>query len=292
MTEPAIEHLGRVGLWVGAAAAAAGQEAGSFARRVEALGVPSLWVGGGNPDAQALQERGQMLAATEHLIVATGITNIWAWDPADMHTHALAIDRAHPGRFVLGLGVSHMPLVQRLGRTYEHPLAAMGAFLDGLDEAAGGGPAPVRVLAALGPKMLELARDRSAGAHPYLVTPEHTMFARQVLGEGPLLAPEQAVVMIADGEAARGRARQYLTTYLGLPNYVSNLRRFGFEDDDFADGGSDRLVDAVVPWGDSAAKRVQEHLDAGADHVCVQPLGPDRRADLDGFQELLATFGL
>jgi probable F420-dependent oxidoreductase len=141
--------------------------------------------------------------------------------------------------------------------------------------------------------MLELARDRSAGAHPYLVTPDHTAFARQVLGEGPLLAPEQAVVVRSDIAAARRIAREYLATYLGLPNYLSNLRRFGFDDADFQDSGSDRLVDALVPSGgpDQVAARIREHFDAGADHVCIQPLGEARSADLDGMAQLLEATG-
>jgi len=234
-------------------------------------------------------------------VVATGIVNIWAWDPAALHAQAAALARAHPGRFLLGLGVSHAPLVQQLGRDYERPLAAMRAFLDGLDEAAAADPSgaasPPRVLAALGAKMLELARDRSAGAHPYLVPPEHTATARQVLEAGSLLAPEQAVVIQRDGGggASGGRrvAREYLATYLQLPNYLSNLRRYGFGDEDFADGGSDRLVDALVPSGTASvlAPRVAEHLDAGADHVCIQPLGEGRAVDLPGFEELLGAIG-
>lgn len=253
-----------------------------------------------------------MLAATDQLVVATGIANIWAWDPAALHAEATAVERAYPGRFLLGLGVSHRPQVEQLGREYRRPLAAMEAFLDDLDRvqgdrvqgdrAQGGGEggegdgkraAPPRVLAALGPRMLALARARSAGAHPYLVTPDHTAMARRTLGEGPLLAPELAVVVRSDGSAARGIAREYLATYLRLPNYLSNLRRLGFGDDDFADGGNDRLVDALVPSGSTktVAARVREHFDAGADHVCVQPLAEARQADLDGFTTLLDAIG-
>jgi probable F420-dependent oxidoreductase len=291
---PVVQDLGKMGLWVSGAAPGGHAAAGDFARRVESLGIRAAWVGGGNADPRALQERGEMLAATEHLVVATGITNIWAWGPAALHAQAAALDRAYPGRFLLGLGVSHAPLVQQLGRDYKHPLAAMRAFLDDLDQAAAtDGPAPPRVLAALGPKMLELARDRSAGAHPYLVTPEHTATARQVLGDGPLLAPEQAVVVVDDAVTARRIAREYLQTYLVLPNYLSSLRQYGFDDSDFADGGSDRLVDAVVPWGDAAAiaPRIQQHFDAGADHVCVQPLGPGRAVDLAGLEALIRVAG-
>jgi probable F420-dependent oxidoreductase len=290
------QSLGRVGLWVSGAATGGQSGAGDLAKRVEALGVEALWVGGGNPDRRALQERAAMLSATEHLVVATGITNIWAWDPAELHKEASAVDRAHPGRFLLGLGVSHRPLVQQIGRNYTRPLEAMQAFLDGLDAAAaaaGGGPVPTRVLAALGPKMLELARDRAAGAHPYLVTPEHTATARPVLGEERLLAPEQVVVITTDPEAAHRIAREYLAAYLVLPNYVASLGRLGFGEDDLEGGGSDRLVDALVPSGDAdaVAKRIAEHFDAGADHVCIQPLGEGRTLDLSHVQELVQALG-
>lgn len=288
------ERLGRVGLWAFGAAAAAFPSAADFARRVERLGVGALWVGGGTADAAALQERREMIAGTQALVVATGILNIWAWEPAPLYAEAAELERAYPGRFLLGLGVSHRPFVEGLGLAYVHPLEAMEQFLDQLDlleRASGAGPAPERVLAALGPKMLDLARERSAGAHPYLSTPDHTARAREVLGATPVLAPEQAVVIDADRAAARRTARKYLATYLVLPNYLNNLVRSGFGDDDFSGGGSDRLVDALVPSGDAeaVAHRVAEHFDAGADHVCIQPLGPGRAVDLDGFRELLGA---
>jgi probable F420-dependent oxidoreductase len=290
------ESLGKVGLWIGSAGASPTLTAGQLAQAVERLGIRALWVGGGNPDDAALQERGAMLAATGHLVVATGITNIWAWDADVLYERAVALERAYPGRFLLGLGVSHEPLVRRMGLTYAKPLAAMREFLDRLDRAgaaAGAGPAPPRVLAALGPKMLELARERSVGAHPYLVTPQHTAIARSVLGAGPLLAPEQAVVVRRDVVDARRSARQYLATYLVLPNYLASLAQFGFDQDDFADGGSDRLVDELVPNGDATtvARRILEHLAAGADHVCVQALGEGRSLDLPGIEALLAAIG-
>jgi probable F420-dependent oxidoreductase len=284
-------RLGKIGLWVSGAAPGLSPGPGDFARRIEAMGVGAIWVGGGNPDDHAFEERRAMLAATEHLVVATGITNIWAWDPAVLHAKAASIVAGYPGRFLLGLGVSHQPLVQQMGRHYEKPLAAMRAFLDGLDLAAGDGAPLPRVLAALGTKMLELSRDRALGAHPYLVTADHTATARQVLGEGPLLAPEQAVVIKGDPVAARRIARQYLETYLTLPNYLTNLRRSGFQESDFAAGGSDRLVDALVPSGEpgAVAERVQVHFAAGADHVCIQPLDEGRAVDLSGFETLLRS---
>jgi probable F420-dependent oxidoreductase len=250
-------------------------------------------VGGGNSDGKALDQRAAMLEATEHLVVATGIASIWAWDPTVLASRAADIDRAHPGRFVLGLGVAHAPSVQALGQEYRQPLATMQAFLDALDERPESSAAPVRVLAALGPSMLALARDLSAGAHPYLVTPEHSAGARRILGPTPVLAPEQAVVVGADPVEARRVARGYLATYLTLSNYISSFRRLGFDDNDFAGNGSDRLVDALVPWGDAGtvAKRVQAHLDAGADHVSIQPLGEDRAVDFDGLAELLTALG-
>jgi probable F420-dependent oxidoreductase len=186
---------------------------------------------------------------------------------------------AHPGRFLLGLGVSHALLIEADGsRRYENPMAVMSAYLDALD----GAPEPVRAderaLAALGPKMLELARDRSVGAHPYLVDPTHTARARAVLGPGPLLAPEQKVVLDTDPATARATARATLGRFFDLPNYTRNLRRLGYRDDDLSGGGSDRLVDGLFAWGGAASvcERVREHLDAGADHVCIQVLSGDR----------------
>jgi probable F420-dependent oxidoreductase len=185
---------------------------------------------------------------------------------------------AYPGRFVLGIGVSHGPIIDLSGQTYAQPMEKMLRYLDGMDRSVIYAPAteiPVpRVLAALGPKMLDLARERSDGAHPYLVTPAHTTIARQALGPDKLLIPEQSVVLETDPVEARRIARSHLAGYLQLPNYVHNLRRLGYGDD-LADGGSDRLTDAIVVWGDeeAIARRITEHLDNGADHVLLQPLG-------------------
>jgi probable F420-dependent oxidoreductase len=283
-------RLGTLGVWAGGAVASP-----VLARQAEELGLRAIWVGGGNTNPEALAGRAAMLAATEEIVVATGISSIWTWDPAMLASQVAAIDAAHPGRFLLGLGVSHAPMVRQAGREYAKPLGEMRRFLDALDEASGGKPeAPCgagnRVLAALGPKMLELARDRSVGAHPYLVTPEHTRTARGILGPGPLLAPEQGVVVSPEPGYARQVARDYLAPYLSLPNYLGNLRELGFDDTDFAAGGSDRLVDAVIPWGDAdtVAARVAEHFEAGADHVAVQPLGPDGTFDHVGLGWLAA----
>jgi probable F420-dependent oxidoreductase len=205
-----------------------------------------------------------------------------------------SVSEAFPGRFVLGLGVSHQPMVEGLrGRAYEKPLTAMREYLDGMDGAmyAGAEPAepPRRVLAALGPKMLALAAERTDGAHPYNVPPEHTARAREILGPDKLLAPEQAVLLETDPAEARRIGRAHLAIYRDLPNYMNNLRRFGITDDDLSGDGSDRIVDMLVAWGDAEAvrARVQEHFDAGADHVAVQVLKPHRaEVPLDDWREL------
>ena len=263
--------LGRLGIW-------SGQFWGDrdavleAAAELEDLGYGALWFPNG-PDIFA--RAGELLGATHHVVVATGIASIWM-HPASQATAAHhALETAHPGRFLLGLGVSHAHLVDRAepGR-YAQPLAHMRAYLDALDATLDPVPAGERVLAALGPRMLDLARDRSAGAHPYLVTPEHTRQARAALGEGRLLAPEQGVVLEADPARARAIARQHLARYLLAPNYVNSWLRLGFTPDDLADGGSDRLVDALIAWGDVDAiwERIAEHYQAGADHVCIQAL--------------------
>ncbi|MER7984623.1 LLM class F420-dependent oxidoreductase [Streptomyces noursei] len=286
-------RIGRVGVWHGGLGRLPASTARQAAAEIEQLGYGALWFGEGSATKEAFTHAGLLLAATERITVATGIANIWGRDAASANGAALTLAEAHDGRFLLGLGASHAPLVQLRGHAYAKPLAAMRDYLDALDSAPYEGPlpdpAPARVLAALGPKMLELARDRAAGAHPYFVPVEHTARAREVLGAGPLLAPEQAVLLETDPAKARALAREHHTRfYLELPNYVGNLRRFGFGDDDFAGGGSDRLVDALVAWGDvdTVRRRVQEHLDAGADHVALQPLAADRGLGLDQLREL------
>jgi probable F420-dependent oxidoreductase len=207
--------------------------------------------------------------------VVTGILNVWMHDATEVASEHARIGAAYPERFLLGLGVSHASLVEARGdRRYQRPRTVMVDYLDALDAAVPPVGREDRVLAALGPKMLELARDRSAGAHPYLTTPKHTAEARSTLGTGPLLAPEQKVILETDPSTARAVARQTLSRYLALPNYTNNLKRLGFSDADLADEGSDHLVDGIVAWGDIAAiaGRVKEHLDAGADHVCLQVL--------------------
>jgi probable F420-dependent oxidoreductase len=203
--------------------------------------------------------------------IATGILNIWQHEPADVAAAHAALSRDFPGRFILGIGVGHPEATS----DYRRPLAAMRAFFDGLDAAEEPVPREERLAAALGPKMLDLAAGRSLGTHPYFVSVEHTRFARERVGDGVLVAPEVAVVVEPDDDAAREIARGYAKSYLALRNYSSNLLRFGFTEDDIAGGGSDRLIDAVIPHGppEKIADAVRGHLDAGADHVCLQPLG-------------------
>lgn len=276
--------LGAVGIWSGQFDYVPAEAMREAAAEVEDLGYGALWTGEavGREVFTAAQ---LLLAATRRLVVATGIANIWARDALAMLAGQLALAEAYPRRFLLGIGVSHAPLLQVRGGDYRRPLQQMRTFLDGMARGREvyravppSEPAPT-VLAALGPKMLALAAQRADGAHTYFVPPEHTADARAALGAGKLLAPEQAVVLEADRSVAREIARRHTAAYLRLPNYTNNLRRYGFDDADFTDGGSDRLVDAIVAWGDeqAAVDRVQAHRDAGADHVCVQVLVDERR---------------
>lgn len=276
--------LGRVGIWM-VPPAAIGLDAGQYATAVEKTGFRSLWIPGlrAGDDPEAV---GELLSATERLIIGTGVFSIWNWSPAGLAAAADRLTAAYRERFILGLGVSHASMVEAAGQAYARPLAKMRQFLDELP--------PVRaplVLGALGPRMLELARDRAAGAHPYFTPPEHTALARSVLGRAPLLVPEQAV-SLAPGSAGRSAGRAYAGLYLKLPNYTGNLRRFGFDDDDFTGGGSDRLISAIIPAGpDAVAARIREHLDAGADHVVIQPVaasGGFAAGDLDALATAVA----
>jgi probable F420-dependent oxidoreductase len=278
--------LGRLGLWTFVLDQQPAARARELAAELEEQGWGAIWI----PEAvgrDPLVHAGLLLDATDRVVVATGIANIYARLPMAMNNGWQTLSEAFPSRFLLGLGVSHQPMVEGLfGASYGPPLAAMRTYLDTMDAALYVSPTaqdrPQRVLAALGPKMLELARDKTDGAHPYLVTPEHTALARDALGPDRILAPEQKVVLERDADAAREVARQALSIYVpGLPNYVNNLRRLGFTDDDLQDPASDALVDAIVAWGDidTIAARIQAHHDAGADHVAVQVLGgenPDR----------------
>jgi probable F420-dependent oxidoreductase len=285
--------LGRVGIWTFVLDLQPMNRARELAAELEELGYGAIWV----PDAvgrDPLVHAALLLDATSRISVGTGIAQIYGRDAMTMNGGWKTLSEAFPGRFVLGLGVSHQPMIEGLrGQTYGPPLTAMRVYLDRMDNAlfmAAEPPEPPRrVLAALGPKMLALAAERTDGAHPYNVPPEHTGRAREILGPGKLLAPEQAVLLETDPAEARRIARKHVATYLDLPNYMNNLRRFGITDDDIADGGSDRLVDTLVAWGDADAirARVQAHLDAGADHVAVQVLKPERTAvPIDDWREL------
>ena len=258
-------ELGKVGIWRHSSGLTP-----DLVAEVEALGYGAIWIGGSPPGDLGVVEH--LLDTTDHIAVATGIVNVWQDDAAAVGASYHRITARYPGRFLLGLGIGHPEAT----REYRQPYATLVSYLDQLDELKV--PAEGRALAALGPRVLRLSAERSAGAHPYLVTPEHTRQARQILGDGPLLAPEQKLVFGTDPEQARalGRARVQ-TPYLGLANYLSNLRRLGWTDADFADGGSDALIDALAVHGDAAAlgRGVTAHLDAGADHVAVQVLNPD-----------------
>jgi probable F420-dependent oxidoreductase len=234
---------------------------------IEALGFGALWLGG----SPSLVEARAYLEATTTLTVATGILNVWRHEPADVAAGHADLRRDFRDRFLLGVGIGHPEATSE----YKQPLAKMRDFLDGLDNADRPVPRDERVVAALGPKMLELAAERSLGAHPYFTPVEHTRFARERIGPGALLAPEVAVVVDPDPEIGRAKARAYAESYLRMTNYTSNLLRLGFDEGELADGGSDRLVDAVIPHGsaEAIAASVHAHVEAGADHVCLQPVG-------------------
>jgi probable F420-dependent oxidoreductase len=261
-------NLGRIGVWTSYGPFGI-ERAGEAAEVVEQLGYGTWWLGSSPhvPDARPI------LAATSTLNAATGILNIWQNDPGEAAAADAALRAEFPGRFMLGIGIGHPEATS----DYRRPLTAMRTFLDGLDAAPTPPPAGERCLAALGPKMLALAGERAAGTHLYFVSVEHTRLARQDLGPGRLVAPEVACVLDTDPVRAKAVAREYAKLYLGLRNYTQNLLRVGFTSSDFDGGGSDKLIDAVIPQGspEQVAEVVRAHLDAGADHVCVQPLGEE-----------------
>jgi probable F420-dependent oxidoreductase len=274
------EKFGRVGLWTRQLDVQPAKQVRESIAELEALGWGSLWfweVFG----REALTSAGLLLSASQRMVIASGIANIWARDPLAMTAAGRTLVEAYPGRFVLGIGISHGPIVDARGHHYQRPLDKMRGYLDAMDAAPWQGPPlteePPLVLAALGPRMLELAAARSAGTLLYNLTPEATANARSVLGPGPLLAVEQAVLLEEDPAKARRIAREFMTLYLTLPNYRAAWDRAGLGPEEQAEGGSDRLVDAVVAWGgpEVISDRVRAHLDAGADHVCVQVLDPD-----------------
>jgi probable F420-dependent oxidoreductase len=254
-------RIGQFGIWH------RHQDGTGAVAEIEALGFTTLWLGA----SPSVDQARPFLEASSTLTVATGILNVWQHDPADVAGQRADLARDFPGRFLLGIGVGHPEATAQ----YTSPLARMRAFFDGLDAAPEPVPRDERVAAALGPRMLELAAQRSLGTHTYFVTVDHTRFAREQVGPDALVAPELAVVVETDDGAARTAAREYAARYLELRNYTNNLLRFGFTERDIADGGSDRLIDAVIPHGspEQIADAVRAHLDAGADHVALQPLG-------------------
>jgi probable F420-dependent oxidoreductase len=278
--------LKNLGVWTGTDVFSA-VDAAAFARRVEAWGYGTLWI----PEAlgrEVFSASAWLLANTSQLMVASGIANIYARDAFSAAAANRGLNEQSGGRFLLGLGVSHVPLVEGVRQhQYGKPVASMRAYLRAMAASRYSSvpPAapPQTILAALGPKMLELSAELADGAHPYNVPPEHTRQARALLGAGKLLCVEQAAILETNPADARATARRFLEIYLGLPNYVDNWRRLGFSDADFAGGGSDRLIDSVIVWGDEKAirARIDEHWQAGADQVCVQAIGqaagPDER---------------
>lgn len=291
MTKPQVD-LGTYGIWYGRVDALPTLHAQDAARTIERLGFTAMWVAeavGRDPFVSSAT----LLSATTTLKLATGIANIYARDPMTMVAGQKTLAEAFPDRFLLGLGVSHGHLVAGIRKhDYSRPYSYMVDYLDRMDNAlfmaVGPTEDPGRLLAALGPKMLTLSAERANGAHPYFTTPDHTETARALLGADALLAPEQMVVLNTDPTEARRMARAGMKIYLGLPNYANNLLRSGFTEDDLAGDGSDRLVDAIVAWGtaEKVAARVNEHREAGADHVCMQVLNDGFDAPVREWTEL------
>ena len=273
------ERIGPIGVWTFDLERLAAAGAREYVRTLERLGFKTLWIPESLGSKEVFAHAGLLLAATTKLIVATGIANIWARDAVAMANGGRALVDAYPDRFLHGLGVSHAPTVKTRGSEYRRPLEHMRGYLDGMDAAPYTGPKVEvpRVLAALGPQMLRLSAERTLGAHPYFVPIEHTTVARKELGAGPLLAVEQAAVLSDDPTLARATARRHMKRYLELDNYANNLRRLGWSDADLKDGGSDKLVDAIVAWGtvDAIRNRVDAHRKRGADHVCLQVVRVD-----------------
>ena len=290
------DTLGSIGVWSWALQQLSGADAGAATRAFEALGYPITWIPETLGNKEIFSHAAILLAATSRMVVASGIANIHAHDPMAMANGARTLGEAYPGRFVLGIGVSHAPSVARRGGTYGQPIETMRAYLDAMVAAPYGAPEPEPpvpiVLAALGPRMLELAAERADGAHPYFVPVEHSSFAREHLGAEPFLVVEQTAVLTNDRVEGRRIGRAFAKNYLVLPNYANNLRRLGWGDEDLAAGGSDRLIDAVIAWGDVDAivARVRAHLDAGADQVCIQ-VRADASTDpaVAAYQELAAA---
>ncbi|HEY1651637.1 MAG TPA: TIGR03620 family F420-dependent LLM class oxidoreductase [Acidimicrobiales bacterium] len=259
--------LGTFGVWWSGSWHDANDRDYNVAGELESLDYGTLWSSGGF-EPGLTPRFGELLDATAGVVVASGIVSIWTTVPADIGPAVWELGENYDDRFLLGIGASHSAIVQ----DYARPYTRMVEYLDALDALERPVPPERRILAALGPRMLRLAKERAVGAHPYFVPVEHTAYAREELGAGPVLAPEVAVVLETDRTAALELARRYASIYLPLPNYTNNLRRFGYTDADIDGGGSDRLIEAVIPWGDAGtvAARLRAHIEAGADHVCVQ----------------------
>ncbi len=264
-----------IGIWSNQLRYGDPAESADAAAELDELGFRALWI----PDVggQVFEAVGNLLAATKTTTIATGILNLWMHTADEVAENYAALTAEHGDRFLLGIGVSHAPVIDAVAPgKYRKPLAATASFLDELDAAPQPVPVQRRVLAALGPKMLSLSARRGAGAHPYLVTPDHTASARATLGDGPLLLPEQTVILTDSADEARTIGIDWLRAYMALPNYANNLLRSGFTEDDVSQV-SDRLFNAIIAWGDEDAilRRVSEHRSAGADHVCIQVLLSD-----------------
>ncbi|GHJ54191.1 LLM class F420-dependent oxidoreductase [Nonomuraea sp. TT08I-71] len=268
--------IGPVGIWSMELRGAARPEVREAAAELDELGFPALWIPGLDGRG-AVDDVEHLLAAAPRATVALGVLSMWGQDPAALGDRWAALDAAHGPRAVLGLGVSNAHSAANAGQDYGKPTASMTRFLDGLDAAARPIPAERRLLGALGPKMVDLATARTSGWHPFLVTPEYSARQRERVSQGPLIAPHLAVVLDRDPDRARAAARAGIGMFIGFPAYRSNLARLGFDEEDLVPGGSDRLIDALVAWGDldDVADRVQAHLDAGADHVTLHVLRPD-----------------
>ena len=270
---------GEVGLWISSSALnpMPAPQAKEAAAEVEELGYAALWFGEAQ-GREAFTNASMFLCATSRLVVATGIANIFVRDAWATNAAAMTLAGAYQDRFVLGVGVSHRPMVEMRGHHYRSPLSTMRSYLKDMRQARFEAVAPEHdppwIIAALGPRMLELSRDLADGAHPYLVTPQHTAGAREMLGEGPLLVVEQAVALTSEREESLRLARSHLSRYMRLPNYRNSWLRQGFSEEDLSGDGSDRLAEGLVAWGSESDihKRVREHFSAGADQVCVQVL--------------------
>jgi probable F420-dependent oxidoreductase len=283
-------QLGSVGVWSGLLRNGERSAVLEAAAELEELGYGTLWMPGGQHEGLA-EHLQALLEGTRRAVVATGIVSVWIHPAAAIAAMHQRLTQAHPGRFLLGIGISHRPAVENAGLQYDKPLERLRSYLDELDAAPTPVPIDERILASLGPRSLKLARERSLGTHPYFMPVEHTRIAREAVGPGKVVAPEQMVVFETDPDRARAIARPSMDRYLHAPNYTSNLLRLGFAEQDFANGGSDRLVHALIAWGDppTVMRRVREHHAAGADHVCVQVLTErpqDLSAAMAGWRQL------